>query len=155
MNTYEQLLESARKKGVAVVDYNFNSSRIKGLYCDNTAAISSKLDTSAEKACILAEELGHYHTSYGNIMDQSSAGNRKQEYHARLWSYNKLIGLTRLIDAFKHGCKTKSDIADYLNVTEEFLLEALQCYKNKYGSYTQLDNFLIYFEPSICILELR
>lgn len=155
MNSYEKLLENARKRGVAVVDYNFNSNRIKGLYCDNTAALSTNLNTSTEKACILAEELGHYYTSYGNIIDQSSTGNRKQEYHARLWSYNKLIGLNRIVNAFKHGCKSKSDMADYLNVTEEFLLEALQCYKNKYGTYTQVNNYIIYFEPSICVLELR
>ena len=38
-----------------------------------------------EKASVLAEELGHYYTTVGNILDQEDAGNRKQEHKARTW----------------------------------------------------------------------
>ena len=34
MNTYERLQEEACEDGIEVVDYTFESDRIKGLYCD-------------------------------------------------------------------------------------------------------------------------
>jgi hypothetical protein len=110
--------------------------------------------TEAEKKCVLAEELGHHYTAVGDILDQSSAANRKQELRGRIIAYNKLIGLHGIIDAHKHHCQTISDTAEYLEVTEEFLLEALQYYNSSYGVYTKIDNYIIYFEPSLCVLEL-
>lgn len=126
-----------------------NKGRIKG----NRIAIKSDM-TNTEKGCILAEELGHYHTTYGNIICQSSVSDQKQEIRARAWAYNKMIGITGIIEAYKHGCRSMYETADFLDVTELFLSEALQYYKNKYGTYTTLDKFVIYFEPSLGVLEL-
>ena len=106
-----------------------------------------------KKKCVLAEELGHFHTTVGDIMDQSSVRNRKQEYRARLWAYNKLIGLQGIIKAYNAGCQNYHETAEYLDVTEEFLKEAITCYKNQYGSYTKVDNFMVVFEPSIAVIE--
>lgn len=113
MNTYEKLQEAACKDGIEVVDYPFESKRIKGLYCDGTIAIRDNIDTTTEKACVLAEELGHHYTSVGNIIDMEYIGNRKQERQARLWAYNQNIGLFGLIRAYEHGCKSRYEIADY------------------------------------------
>ena len=93
MNTYEKLQEEACKDGIDVIDYPFKSKKIKGLYCDGTIAIKDNIDTTTEKACVLAEELGHHYTSVGNIIDMEYTGNRKQERQARLWGYNRSIGL--------------------------------------------------------------
>lgn len=154
MTTYERLASSPDAEGVAIYDRKFRSPRIKGLYCDGNIAVSDTLDTDAEKACVLSEELGHYHTTEGIIIDQSSAANRKQEFRARLWGYNKLIGLQGIVSCYKAGCQTVYDMANHLGVTEEFLKEALQCYRSKYGVYTRLDNYAIYFEPGLSVLEL-
>ena len=69
---------------------------LKGLCLDDNIAIEKKLSQN-EKNCILAEELGHYHTSFGNILNQTIISNRKQEHIARLWAYDKLIGLPGII----------------------------------------------------------
>ncbi len=122
--------------------------RIKG----NKIAIRKDL-TETEKKCVLAEELGHYHTTVGNILDQSDAGNRKQEYRARVWAYNHTIGLHGIIQSCKTGHTSASEAAEYLEVTEQFFIETIQCYKNKYGLYTTIDNYMIFFEP-LGVLEL-
>jgi hypothetical protein len=36
-------------------------------------------------------------------------------------------------------------MAEYLNVTVEFLNETLECYKSKYGLSAELDNYTIVF----------
>ena len=83
----------------------------------------------------------------------SIVANRKQELHARAWAYNRLIGLYGIINAYRSGCRNGYEIAEHLNITEEFLAEALQYYRNKYGLCTTIDNYVIYFEPSLGIFE--
>lgn len=145
MNNYETLLDEACENGLTVKEKPLISSngRIKG----KKIAIRKDIDTDAEKACTLAEELGHYHTTVGDIMDMSDTWNRKQERQARLDGYNRLIGLKGLISAFEHGYRNWHDAAQYLDVTEEYLRECIDCYRDKYGMITTVDNYWIMFIP--------
>ena len=149
----EQLENEAYEDNVEIVDYHFYSNRIKGLYCDGTVALSSTIKTDTEKKCILAEELGHHHTAFGNITGDDISS-RKQELHGRLYAYDKLIGLNGILRAYQRGCRSMHDTAEFLDVTEDFLLEALNKYRQRYGVYTIIDNYVIYFEPSLGVFEL-
>ena len=151
---YEELLEESTSNDVYIIENADFKSRADGLINGNVIGINKKIRTCRKRACILAEELGHYHTTIGDIISQSTVSDRKQELRARAWAYNKLIGLSGIVDSYKHGCYSLSDTAEYLDVTEEFLLEAILYYKSKYGIYATLDNYVIYFEPSLGILEL-
>nr|WP_296266461.1 ImmA/IrrE family metallo-endopeptidase [uncultured Merdimonas sp.] len=151
MNNYECLEDEACRDGIEIVNCRFDSPRIKGLYCDETIGINLDIDTSAEKACVLAEELGHHHTSVGDILDISDAGNRKQERQARLWGYNKLIGLFGLVKAFEAGCQNRFEVAEYLDVTDEYLSECLDTYRDKYGIGVAVDDYYIMFIPHLAI----
>lgn len=153
MNTYEKLQDEACKDGIEVVDYPFESERIKGLCCDGTIAIRDNIATTTEKACVLAEELGHHYTSVGNIIDMDSSSNRKQERQARLWAYNKQIGLKGLIRAYEHGCTASHEIAEYLDVTEEALQECIEFYRDKYGEYKTVEHYIIFFIPHLAVLK--
>lgn len=152
MNNYEILLNEAESHQLTVKEkpLEAHDGRIKG----NRIAIRSTIETSTEKACVLAEELGHYHTTFGNIMDQTIAENQKQEYQARLWGYNRQIGLMGIVSAYQHGCRNRYETAKYLEVTEEVLADALKIYKSKYGICTTIDNYIIYFEPSIGVMKI-
>lgn len=143
--TYEELLIEADKNGLITKEKDLlaNKGRIKG----DRIAIKRDIPTLTEKSCVLAEELGHYYTTVGNILDQSETENRKQELKARMWAYDKQIGLSGIIDAYENKCETLHDMAEYLDVTEEFLVETLEAYTSKYGLSTRVGNYTIYFEP--------
>ena len=79
--------------------------------------------------------------------------NRKQERQARLWAYNRLIGLRGIIKAYEAGCQSRYEIAEYLEVTEECLQECIEIYRDKYGVYTTVDNYVIYFLPNLAVME--
>lgn len=149
---YEELLIEADNNNLITKEKPLlaNAGRIKG----NRIAIKKDILTQKEKACVLAEELGHFYTSTGNILDMEDAGNRKQEAHARLWAYNRQIGLQGIISCYKANCRTLHDMAEHLDVTEEFLNDAIECYRSKYGLCVQLDNYVIGFQPSLYIMEL-
>lgn len=147
---YDVLLNDANTEGLSVKERPFHTydGRIKG------KNIYLRKDmTTIEKTCVLAEELGHYHTTVGNIMDMSNPQNRKQERQARMWGYNKLIGLTGIIQAFRAGCHSRHETAEYLGVTEEFLQECIDCYTEKYGEYAKIDNYIIFFIPNLAVME--
>lgn len=143
---YEKLLHEAFQQGVEVYEQPMQLKN-KGLYSDNIIWINKYLTTSIEKGCVLAEELGHYHTSSGDILDQSILLNRKQEKRARNWAYKKLIPLSCFVDAYKAGIRNRYELAFYLGVTESFLDETLDRYKEEYGLFAVSGNYAVYFEP--------
>lgn len=143
---YEELQIQACKDGIEIIEYPFKSSNIKGLYCNGTVALNEDM-TQVEKSCVLAEELGHHYTTTGDILDQNDIMNRKQEYRARLYGYNLKVGLTGLIRAYEEGCRNLYEMAEYLDATEEYLKDVIDCFHAKYGQYTIVDNYVIYFEP--------
>lgn len=124
------------------------------MYCDGVVAIKKDMD-STQKACTLAEEMGHHHTSVGKIIDMESAQNRKQERQARLWAYDKQIGLQGLIRAYEAGCQNRYEVAEYLEVTNEFLAECIECYRQKYGVGTTVDNYYIMFIPYLAVGKIE
>lgn len=148
---YEQLLTAAAQEGLCVKEQPLTGH--DGLIRGSRIAIRKDIEAQAEKSCVLAEEIGHYRTSSGNILDQNKAESRKQEYRARLYGYNLKIGLAGLIRAYEAGCGNLYEMAEYLDATEEYLKEAIDCYKSKYGLCTSIDNYIIYFEP-LAVIKL-
>ncbi len=142
---YDDLLNEADKNGLIVKEkpLRYNDGRIKG----NKIAIRQNIDTETQKACVLAEELGHYYTSTGDILNLADIANNKQELKARFWAYNKLTGLDRLIDAYNANCRTLHEIAGFLEVTPQFLYDSIECYRKKYGISVKYNHHIIFFEP--------
>jgi hypothetical protein len=147
---YEALLKEydATELIIKEKDLQGSNGRIRG----NRIAIKKDISLR-QKACVLAEELGHYHTTVGDILDQTDVSNRKQERTARLWAYNKQIGLSGLIHCFEARCQNIHEMADHLDVTEAFLQDALECYRQKYGICTSYQQYTIYFEPKLAICK--
>lgn len=150
--TYEKLLSVANSEGLIVREKDIPG--YNGRIYKNRIAINKDIPTLAEKSCVLAEELGHYYTSSGNILDQSDTMNRKQEYRARFYGYNLKVGLSGIIRSYEAGCRNLYEVAEYLDCTEEYLAEALNCYKSKYGKFATLDNYIIYFIPSLTVMKI-
>lgn len=143
---YDSLLREAEHLGLNVFEKPMPYTT-KGLYADNVIWINKYLPASADKTCILAEELGHYHTSSGNILDQSKIENVIQEKRARFWAYSRLIPFSKIVQAYKAGVSNHYELAEFIGVTEEFLRATLDRYKEKYGLYTTFEDYTIHFEP--------
>lgn len=143
---YEKFLKEATRHGINTYEKQMIPT-IKGLYSESTIWINKGISTNIEKTCILAEELGHYHTSIGDILDQSNLQNYKQEKRARNWAYERLIPLEKFVQAHKADIKNRFELAEYLEVTEEFLEAAIKRYQEKYGLCTSIGGFKICFEP--------
>lgn len=149
---YEELLDTADQLDLAVKEQPLTVH--DGLIRGRRIAIRKSIETQAEKSCVLAEELGHYFTSFGNILNMDEIQNRKQELRARLRGYDMQIGLIGIIECYKHHCRSIYEMAEYLQVTEEYLKEALDCYRMKYGDlWVSVDHYSIRFVPELQVME--
>lgn len=152
MNNYEKLLQEASNNQITVYDY-YLGEELDALYIDNNIAISPEVRSTRKRACLMAEEIGHHKTSIGNILDQRIAENRKQEFQARMYAYNKLIGLQGIIDCYEYGCTNIHEMTEYLGVTERFVYDALEAYGQKYGTHVQFNEYVVRFNPSLSVMK--
>lgn len=123
MTKYERLVAEYDQE----IDIEERKMKNDALYCDNVIWINERL-TNAEKLSVVAEEIGHYETSSGNILDQSVLSNVKQERLARKWAYEKVIPLEEILQAVKNGIKEIYDLAEHFDVSEEFMKGCLSHY---------------------------
>lgn len=142
---YEDLLNEYAGDDLVIKEKPLQSSN--GRIYNNRIAIRHDMPT-VDKTCTLAEELGHFYTSSGDILDMENISNRKQEHRARMWAYDKLLPLQLFILAFKHGCHSPHDTADFLEVSEEFLKDCVKAYYDKYGPFLEIDGYLLMFSEA-------
>lgn len=158
MNTYDELLRYAQDNNIVIDDMASLKNNERGYHVSienlGVILINKYVDTFTERKCILAEELGHYFKTVGNITDQTKIENRKQERVARKWGYDRLIPLHKLAEAIDYPCQNKNELAEYLGITVEYLEEALHYYKERYGLYCKFNEYTIYFEPLSIMKEL-
>ena len=148
---YEELLLEAEQHGITVKEKPLPLS--DGLIKGHRIAIRQDIPTLAKKADVLAEELGHYHTTVGNILDQTTTEARKQQRAARIWAYKLRIPLLDLVKAYKAHCRNAFEMAEYLDVSEDTLIEALEFYRQKYGTGVMVGDYYIRFEPHLDVFE--
>ena len=123
---------------------------------DPVISLDYSIGTYKETACVLAEEVGHYYTSCGNLLTDSNLHKaiiNKQECIARRWAFKYMISFSDLIDAHKAGCSTLYEVAEHLEITEKFLKEAAKVYESIYGAYIVYQGYRIYFSPLWVIPE--
>ncbi|MGG7144838.1 ImmA/IrrE family metallo-endopeptidase [Clostridium nigeriense] len=145
MNNYENLISLAYSHGIKVIESDLGIDKPFGKCIGNLIIINNRVN-EYERFCVLAEELGHFNLTVGDITNQSNFNNRKQESIARRWSYEKLISPEDIIAAILSGIDNIYDLAEKLNVTKDFLLQSIEHYKSKYGVYYVGKTHLLTFD---------
>ena len=151
MTGYELLEELAYRHGLNVVSARLLYS--DGMIVGKDIGIRKDIETQAERADVLAEEIAHSQLTVGNILDQGKTENRKQEHKARRLAYDMRVGLEGIVHALEYGCQTPYEAAEYLGVTEKFFLEALDYYHQKYGECVTVGNYILVFEPTLYYID--
>lgn len=141
-----KLLRYAKNEGVHVIRKRMPVAKVKGLFVNRTVFLCESIETEAEEVCILAEEIGHYKTTSGHALTPCLDTDR-QEVRARRWAHNELIPLSRFIDCYRSCVRNRFEAAEYLGVTEEFLEECVDHYRQIYGTHVVCEEYVIMFDP--------
>lgn len=139
MKKLEYFYNYAEKEKISVL--NASLDELKGFFytVDNKNYIFlnyNKIKNVVEEKCILAEECGHYSVGaiplniYSNDYNNKII-NSKNEFRAFKWALDKLIPYDKF-KSFLEKDLTKFEVANELEVTEEFLEKA-------YKYYTSID----------------
>lgn len=144
MGLYEKML--IEHDYIEVRETDVMPNDLHGLWLGDLILIKRNL-SETRKAEVLYEELAHHKLTYGNILDQSKDINRKFENYARRHGYEAALPLRIIVEAHNYGVSSLYELADYVQLSEKYIVEILEHYKNKYGIYTQYGTYLIQFEP--------
>lgn len=121
---------------------------LSGLWYGNVIEIDKYL-SYREKNEIMAEEIGHYEKSAGDITDYSCTRSRKQEELARRWAIEKIVSLDELIQCSELKLNSIDDICLYLEITPKYFYKALNHYKTKYGISYNYRGYWFMFDPLV------
>lgn len=152
MTKYETLLCQATEQGAKVIEIDLGTDKPCGKCIDNILIINNRI-TEKEKHYILAEELGHYLITVGDITNQKVINNRKQELKARRYSHSLLIEPIDLIESFRHGSRNTADMAEFLDISVNVLYEIIEDFKKKYGMGVFVGNYYLKLQPTFGIVK--
>lgn len=111
---------------------NKNLENTKGAFAryGNTKIILYNTETDLEKKCILAEELNHYYYDATYKYNSNKILVDKAEYKAKKYTYKLLVPIEKLKENIKTGLTSIEDLADFFEVSYEFMFNCLNYYKN-------------------------
>ncbi|WP_204193075.1 ImmA/IrrE family metallo-endopeptidase [Staphylococcus sp. GDY8P47P] len=144
MGLYEKLL--IEHDYIEVKETDVMPNDLHGLWLGDLILIKRNL-SETRKAEVLYEELAHHKLTYGNILDQSKDINRKFENYARRHGYEAALPLRIIVEAHNYGVSSLYELADYVQLSEKYIVEILGHYKQKHGLTTRYGKYVIQFEP--------
>lgn len=146
MITQRELLEQEiYDSGLSIYEMPL-AGDIEGVLIDNNIVIDSGA-APCKKNRVLRHELEHYYTCPYNLLKSSKALQDKMEHIAHRRTIAKLVPINSLICAFLSGLSSPWEIADALQIDEEFLTFALNMYHSVYGYNYKYRGYIINFKP--------
>lgn len=107
-----------------------------------------------EKYEILQEEFAHYDYTVGDISSYDSEADKKQEALARSKAMERTVTLKGLIHCYFNHAWSLEEVADYFGVTEKYVREAIQNYRNKYGLVFRYNGYYFDLRNVINIIKI-
>ena len=131
MNT-EKLYKIAEKNNIEIIQTDLPQTESCSLFADKTYYIG--LDSSLfgiNEKIHLAHEVGHCVTGSMYNLYAPLDNRAKHELRADRWAIKKLVPFNDLRTAIKKGIRECWELAEFFNVTDEFMNNALKFYFNQ------------------------
>lgn len=136
MTTLDDLYAIADESGIPVIEYEIKNEKVPALsVCDEDGDCIIALDTRkfsgyADHKVIMAHELGHckrgaFYNQYSQFDIRS-----RHEYRADKWAIQLVLPYEELLAACEKGNTEVWQLAEYFDVTEDFISRAFEIYRN-------------------------
>lgn len=132
MDKIELLEQEAMDNKLNIVGAVDLPMKVRGLLIGRDILIDKHLK-KAERIVTLREEIDHYQMNVGNIIDILDLSKLKQELLARWSTYEKLLPYDMIISSIKSGVANVHEFAEYCELPEDFVVEAVNYYRQRYG----------------------
>ena len=130
MDQIEELKQEAGEHGIDVYEREIPVPGMSAAYIKTETGehiVIRQDGTQAERACWLAEELGHHYTGSDRRLHYNAVDDWRAEAKARKWAHDRLLSP----EAIRTAARNTDDIyeiAFILNVSVEFLRESIDWY---------------------------
>lgn len=125
-----ELYDFAKEKDILIINDKVKKSPSMSMMEEGLCTIvidNKQIHSSVEENVITAHEVGHCET--GAFYDENSLELRsRMEHRANRWAIKKLIPKDELIEAFENNILETWNLAEHFEVTEEFMIKALEFY---------------------------
>lgn len=125
-----ELYDYAENRDIILINGNLKKVKSMSLSDNGLCAIiidDEKINCEVEENVIAAHEIGHCET--GAFYNEHSLELRsRMEYRADKWAIKKLVPEDELIEAFESGILEIWELAEYFDVTEDFMVKACEFY---------------------------
>lgn len=152
MTKYEKLIIKAEKLGVEIREINFGTNKPCGR-CLNSIIYINNQATEKERYEVLAEELGHFKTTFGNILNQNTMINKKLEYRARREGFKIIVEPNDIVESMRHGANNINEMAEYIGISVETFFDVISDFKKRYGVGVPVGNYYLRLEPNLGIVK--
>ena len=117
-------------ENIDINNYKMNKRKARIIKSDTTSIFIdySKIHSTIEEKCLLAEELGHYYHDCYYSFNSSQIDIDKAEYRANKWKCLVCITKQALLNCFKNGLTNKYEIAEELEVEPDMVQFAYNYY---------------------------
>ncbi len=88
------------------------------------------IENSAQERCNAGHELGHIAGKAFYRRDDPPYYKQRCEKKADRAFIKRIITKSKIKDAYKHGCRETWEVAEYLNITEEYAYKAMFYYEH-------------------------
>lgn len=131
----DRLYDLAENEHIRIYDWHIEDCN--GIYINydkiNAIALNyDELGTYIEEKCTLAHELGHYFTGNVYSLTDDKIKIDKAEYKSKKWAYSVLVPFKILQEKISNGLNIY-ELSDYFEVTVQYMQNAIEFYKSKYG----------------------
>ena len=110
---------------------NFDTQSLESFSMPGVVVLNkNKIKTTRDEKIHLAHELGHCQTGSFYRIDTLETRER-MEHRADIWAIKKLIPFSAFSSALKNGITERWKLAEYFNVSEEYVNKAYLLYKTK------------------------
>lgn len=153
MRNLNHIFKIITKENIILEEINLTSSNIEGIYfkvpdLPPTIGINKSIVNDSKKyISTLSEELGHYFTTSGDLIENCKTYNEKlfrnkKEKKAKLWASDFLISDEEFVQALNNCIISIYEMADHFNVTEEMIQCKISSIILDEPKYTNIrDNF--------------
>ena len=134
MNTLLEIYDEIDANNIMVFDYKIGNRKSSITQADDWTAISINshlLETETEEKSVLMHELGHYHTNAYYNFDCKFELKCRKEYRACRWMVMHYLPFEELMNAIEKGYSETHELANFFNVTEKFIVTAIDIYKRQ------------------------
>lgn len=130
--TLEDIYFECEQKGITVDYFKTDKAKAFSFPYENGIVVldKSKIETTAEETVLLAHEEVHIDLGAFYLFTTPLTVKGKMEQKVKKHTIKKLIPLDELKEAVNNGITEPWELAEYFNVTNKFMVEAMEFYRD-------------------------